>query len=438
MKLIFDIIKSGREFPSKRNYHFNMTGGTIGRSEQCDWHLTDQQSFISNFHAKVEYRDKMYFITDTSTNGTFLKDPYKRLPKNIPIKINTTDIFVMGEYEIQARFLDHDYINNDLVSYTKQINTSNNNEPIQVAKQLIPNDDFLLDDTKVMNNSFIIEEDHFEDSNVMNLFTQEENHLEDLYDFEKEPFFMNNESNLETVTHNTEHEYIQMPSVKQKIETAPIKDDIYFSQQTHTSHSITTLDADYSLQNGTFEVLEKKLGINLSKLSKEQRDKKLEEIGQIVINCLEGLKSTLEANDKIKKDLLIEVNEKLNQNNPVKLGFYAMNILNEIGEADSIKLSEAIKKSFNEINIHNISLHRTSKNLINIALNKFSPKTLEHYFETNGQINNLMPKKYQMWDAYTNMFNKMQENPDFGVSMIAKEFSNEYNNVCYTIKLTSI
>lgn len=438
MKLIFDIIKSGKEFPSKRNYHFNMIGGTIGRSEQCDWHLVDQQSYISNNHAKVEYRDKMYFITDTSTNGTFLKDPYKRLPKNIPIKINSTDIFIMGEYEIQARFLDYDYINNDLVSYKKQIHSSNNNEPIQVSKQLIPNDDFLLDDAKVMNNSFIQEEDTFHDTNVMNMFNDNESSFEDLYDFEKEPFFQDEANSIETVTHNVQHEHIQMPYAKPTINEVPIHNDLYFSQQTQTNNSVTTLEADHNSQTASFEALEKKLGLNLSKLSKAQRDKKLDEIAQIVINCLDGLKSTLETNDKIKKDLLIEVNEKLSQNNPVKMGHYAINILNEIGEADSIKLSEAIKKSFNEINIHNISLHRTSKNLINIALNKFSPKSLEHHFETNGQINNLMPKKYQMWEAYTNMFDKMQENPDFGVSIIAKEFSNEYNNICYTIKLTSI
>ncbi len=36
-----------------------------------------------------------------------------------------------------------------------------------------------------------------------------------------------------------------------------------------------------------------------------------------------------------------------------------------------------------------------------------------------------MPKKYQMWDAYKNMFNKLNEDPDFGINLIEKDFSKE-------------
>lgn len=432
MKLIFDIIKNGSDFPKKRNYHFNRTSGTIGRSEQSDWHLVDSQSIISNIHAKIEFRDNMYFIADTSTNGTYLKYPYKRLPKNIPIKINSTDIFIMGDYEIQARFLDKDYSNNDLVSYSKQINTSNNDEPIRVSDQLIPNDDFFLDDSEVMDNSFLEEENSYTDTNVMNLFPSEDDQIDDLYDFEKEPFLFEQGHELDSVTHNAEHEHIRLPEVNST------QNKSNFIQQTHAVQQSQKLEADYVPDVNLFEAMEKKLGIQLNDLPKDQRDEKLIEISQIVLNTLDGLQYTLETNSRIKKDLMIETNEALNQNNPVKQGQFAINILNQRGDSDSIKISEAVKKSFNEINIHDIALHRTSKNLINIALNKFSPKSLEHHFESNNKINNLMPKKAQMWEAYTEMFNKMQNDSDFGVNMIAKEFSNEYNNISYTIKLTSI
>lgn len=78
MKLIFDIIKNGKDVPVKRNFHFNMTSGVIGRSDEVDWTLADRKSYISSSHATVEYRDGIYFIKDTSTNGTFLKYPYKK------------------------------------------------------------------------------------------------------------------------------------------------------------------------------------------------------------------------------------------------------------------------------------------------------------------------------------------------------------------------
>ncbi len=58
-----------------------------------------------------------------------------------------------------------------------------------------------------------------------------------------------------------------------------------------------------------------------------------------------------------------------------------------------MKISEAVSKSFKELDIHNIALHRSSKNLVNIAALKFSPKSLEHHFETSGDLNALNAKK---------------------------------------------
>ena len=43
MKLIFDIIKNGKDVPIKRNYHFNMKNGVIGRSNDSDWVLEDSK-----------------------------------------------------------------------------------------------------------------------------------------------------------------------------------------------------------------------------------------------------------------------------------------------------------------------------------------------------------------------------------------------------------
>ena len=35
MKLVFDIVKNGKNIPQKRNYHFEEEGGLIGRNETC-------------------------------------------------------------------------------------------------------------------------------------------------------------------------------------------------------------------------------------------------------------------------------------------------------------------------------------------------------------------------------------------------------------------
>lgn len=446
MKLIFDIIKSGKDFPLKRNFHFNMTNGTIGRSEEASWQLTDRQNYISSNHVSIEYKDGMYFIKDTSTNGTFLKYPYKKLPREMTIKINSTDIFIIGDYEIQARFSDNDYNQEDIISSkSSNILTQNtSNSTIQQTSQLIPDDDFLLEDNEIMNSSFVIPEEENFDNNVMSMFKEDEvsSDFDDIENYTKaEPTIIEEDFISDTVSFDPLQEHLNIPKFKDEIieeeivET--IEEEIIVEKQSNSQTPKVILDDNEVLNS--INILEKKLGIELSSLSQEQREAVVTEIANIVINSLDGLKSSLDIKDKIKKDLAISnVNPEYNDANPIKMGQYSLNLLDYKNNVNGIKLSEAIKKSFNELNIHNIALHRSSKNLINIAVSKFSPKSLEHHFDTNGELSALMPKKYQMWDAYINMFKKLNEDPDFGVNLIAKDFSNEYNNISYTIKLTSI
>jgi len=465
MKLIFDIIKNGKDLPAKRKFHFNMTNGVIGRSNEADWQLVDRQNYISSRHIQIQYKDGLYFIKDLSTNGTYLKYPYKKLPKEVPIKINSTDIFVIGDYEIQARFAtDDDYKKSDIISQSSSENPHHNNSHLREKtlsenknQQLIPDDDFLLEDSSVMNNSFVIEEEKEEvfTSNVINMIKdeKEEQNFDDLYsNFEKsEPTVLKDDFSQESVSYQPLQEHINIP----KFQSIPIDDVIdeldekekrdkkenieefvnieYPIVEKESKENLSKQEIDHSIS-----ILEKKLGFELSSLNQDQRDNILTEVANIVLYSLDGLKNSLEIKNKIKKDLLItNENSSYEDANPIRMGQHALNLLSNKNK-DGIKLSEAIKKSFSELDIHNIALHRSSKNLINIAVLKFSPKSLEHHFETNGQISALMPKKYQMWDSYINMFKKLNEDPDFGVNLIAKDFSNEYNNISYTIKLTSI
>ncbi len=434
MKLIFDIIKNGSDTPSQRKYQFDMMNGNIGRSEGSDWTLTDSNNYISSKHVLVEFKDGIYFIKDVSTNGTFLKNPYKRLPKNISIKINSTDIFIIGEYEIQARFINNEYSQDDIISEDNNLSNKNIHE-VQKINQLIPNDDdflddFILEDSNIMNSSFIIPDEEDYDSSFGSNLNNNDN------------IDLNPKNSIEATILDTEvvkgdtnvnplNEHINIHN----FEEVPIEIEDTPTKKVEEKINNTILSAKH---NQDISILEKKLGIELNSLSEDQKDYILNEISDIVLNCLDGLKNSLSVKEKIRKDLQISNNSpSYNISNPILMGQHALNLLND-KDANELKLSEAVKKSFSELDTHNIALHRSSKNLINIAVMKFSPKSLEHHFETNGELNNLMPKKYQMWDSYINMFKKLNDEPDFGINLIEKDFAKEYNNISYSIKLKSI
>ncbi|RXJ82688.1 type VI secretion system-associated FHA domain protein TagH [Arcobacter sp. F2176] len=419
MKLTFDIIKSGRDIPSRNNYHFDKDDVIIGRSSESDWQLPDRQNYISSKHIIIKYIDGSYFIQDESTNGTYLKEPYRKLPRNKQIKINPNDIFIVGEYEIQARFIDNDYSKKDILQ-----SNYNNSSSSKSMGTIIPDDFEIIED---MNSSFVKEDSKIEiNDSLFNIFDQENKHnSEVIYDFEKEEVLFTIDEE-DSVTRNPMQEHIIVPSFNKKEEQKEnkiVEDTI----QDHKKNN-NIMKEDKSLK-----FLEEKLGIKLSSLSDIEQKRILNEIANIVTFSLDGLKNSLKLVDKVKNDLNIEDSfSHQNSNNPVLLGQFALNTDNKIS------LSDAVKKSFKQLDNHNIALHMSSKNLVNITLNKFNPKSLEHHFNKQGEINSILPKKPQLWDSYERMFDKLTNNSTLGIDLISEDFSKEYNKIVYTIKLTSI
>ena len=47
-------------------------GALVGRADTCDWSLPDPQRHISSRHCEIKFHDDGYWLSDTSTNGTFV------------------------------------------------------------------------------------------------------------------------------------------------------------------------------------------------------------------------------------------------------------------------------------------------------------------------------------------------------------------------------
>ncbi len=84
-----------------------LDGGSIniGRATQNGWILQDPERILSSNHCVVHHQDGGYFLTDTSTNGTFLNDSDQRIPRNQTVRLKDGDHFVLGEYEIEATLI---------------------------------------------------------------------------------------------------------------------------------------------------------------------------------------------------------------------------------------------------------------------------------------------------------------------------------------------
>ncbi len=68
----------------------------VGRASGMDWVLPDQTRFISSHHFDVDFHDGAWWLTDKSTNGTFLVGQPYRLDG--PYRLSPGDRFQVGPY----------------------------------------------------------------------------------------------------------------------------------------------------------------------------------------------------------------------------------------------------------------------------------------------------------------------------------------------------
>lgn len=90
------------QFGSRSSRTFAAVGGSIGRSEDCDWVLS--ASGVSRVHAMVRYLNGIYFIEDRSTNGMLLNGA--SLIKGDPSALKHGDRLLIDTFEVEVRLQD--------------------------------------------------------------------------------------------------------------------------------------------------------------------------------------------------------------------------------------------------------------------------------------------------------------------------------------------
>jgi type VI secretion system protein ImpI/type VI secretion system protein len=75
-------------------------GLVIGRAAHADWTLPDPNNHVSSIHCEVDFRDGRYFLTDRSTNGTFINGAGEKIAK--PVQLRDGDLLQIGHYQVRV------------------------------------------------------------------------------------------------------------------------------------------------------------------------------------------------------------------------------------------------------------------------------------------------------------------------------------------------
>jgi len=85
---------------------FGEEGGTFGRSQKCDWVLSDEERILSSVHGRVTFKNGTFFLADESTNGIFPDGSDEPLGKGSAVAVASGDRFHAGRYLIEAQIVE--------------------------------------------------------------------------------------------------------------------------------------------------------------------------------------------------------------------------------------------------------------------------------------------------------------------------------------------
>ena len=75
---------------------------SIGRGKVCDWVVEDPNRFLSSRHCEITAFSGAYYVTDFSTNGTFINSSKDPLGRGTQAQLHPGDIIDLGDYQLKV------------------------------------------------------------------------------------------------------------------------------------------------------------------------------------------------------------------------------------------------------------------------------------------------------------------------------------------------
>ncbi len=430
------------------------SGGSIGRSDSSSLVLPDENKLISRCHAKIDYIDGKYILSDNSLAGCYINNATSPL-NNTDIELLDGMLIGIGNYDIlvsisnssdsnEAEFEEQDIFSSLLEEGGQSIATS----PFSVA-------DPVLDPSGIGNNPLLDSVDEsFVDpfanksqhsSTTNDLLNGSENelansgsellaenisNLNDSYippsveeistDSDQMPDDFNFEDLFDTQAVETS---VDIELLKQGKSTPPIVNNEQLGDQVVPEQIVKvaskpeeqllpmqqTQVQNSSLDSSLFQSFLTGAGLEAEKFELIDLDQKMSAIGGMFRQFVESTISVLRSRAEFKSLFRVSVTTiKRADNNPLKFSVTTDEALKHLindGQGGFKPSTESIDEGFNDLLNHQLAMQAGIQASLSDILEQFNPANIEKQYE-EGIV---LQKKSKCWEKYNKLYAKLSE-----------------------------
>ncbi|AIC23026.1 signal peptide protein [Pseudomonas chlororaphis] len=381
MELVFEMLNTKQFVPTELSSKtFKQAGGVIGRGEDCDWIIPDRKRHLSNHHAIVSYRDGMFFLTDTSSNGIQASDSGARLRKGEPQRIEHGSVYVLGDFEIRARLV------RDPATFDAEVGRP------QTAGSIIPDDAFLdLDPLNALDQQERVYSE-IDELTALNTPRQEPRQRADYARIDMESLLV--------------PELVAQPEAPVAVEPAPVERQ----------------------REGFWEHFGAALGVDLKGLDHDAREALAIDAARLLKQSIGGLQQSLRTRSELKNELRLALTTAQGgSKNPLKFAVdasEALGILLQGNKPGQLPAEQAISRAFRDLQAHQVALLTASRAAVRGTLEHFSPQQLTLRFERDNKP--LLATSGSRWRAYNRYHQALRQDDDWSERLLARDFAQAY------------
>ncbi len=480
MAITISIVNAPAGARSNASSHvFSEQGGTIGRGEKNTWVLDDPEKYLSSCHCSISFERGHYYITDLSTNGTYLNRAPAPLGKGARSVLKDGDSFELGSYSMQVVLHASADLNSDIFGKSFSV-------PDPFAQPVnIPPDNFAFNTSGSFSShtpSPFFEESSFEkeaDSidplaaldkynpqstpfspaidayqfsgsqqqggsvisdafNLPNLLPAENIIPEDWGDDDLMEDYLSAPVATASRRANIAPEVVvPQPPVSQSAKLTSTNIQQSPVRQPKTEAAPSNLHKTHSVNNAANSALVKAMG--LEGLSPEEADKVAETVGELMPVIVDGVMKLLRSRASIKNEFRMNMTTiQPVENNPLKFSVSPKDALENMFVRKNSAYKDAIEsftEGFDGIVDHQIAIIAGMRAAFKGMMDRFDPEKLEKQFDKQSKGVTLPGmQKVKYWNSYAEHFASYAENMEQSFRhLFGDDFVQAYENQIFKL-----